>query len=113
MVDYPSSTLSVGIQNAIYAQPLYVAGMHVSGNSNCGSSPNYTCNMLVAVTQAGSVWAFNADSGKVIWSDCQSHDGITCTHGALWQEDCGNAGVPASRHSAPRQPVSRASFQHR
>ena len=94
LVDYPSSTLSVGIQNAIYAQPLYVAGMHVSGNSNCGSSPNYTCNMLVAVTQAGSVWAFNADSGKVIWSDCQSHDGITCTNGALWQEDCGNAGGP-------------------
>ena len=89
LVDYPAASLDVGsITNAIYAQPLYVAGMQVSGNSNCGSSPNYTCNMLVAVTQAGSVWAFNADSGKVIWSDCQSHDGITCTHGALWQEDC-------------------------
>ena len=88
LVDYPPASLGVGTNNAIYAQPLYVAGMQVNGNSNCGSSPNWTCNMLVAVTQLGSIWAFNADTGKVIWNDCQSHDGITCAHAALWQEDC-------------------------
>lgn len=102
LVDYPSSALQtagVGTTNGIYAQPLYVAGIQVSGNSNCGSSPSYTCNMLVAVTQSGSVWAFNAGTGAVIWSDCQSHDSISCTNEAPWQEDC--TGISSGPGLAP------------
>jgi len=49
--------------NEILAQPLYVAQIPTS-LTNCPSP----CNMLVVVTLSSSVFAFNADTGAVIWS---------------------------------------------
>ena len=72
--------------NWIQAQPLYVAQQSpASPLPNC---PN-PCNMLIAVTLTDSVFAWNADTGAPIWSDCQ---GAGCTNNALWVEDCGPSG---------------------
>ena len=78
-VDNSSSAL--GTYNPIYAQPLYVAGITVNSSyqSNCNNltvNSQPACNMLVAVTAYDSIWAWNADTGTVIfsrtglWSDC-------------------------------------------
>lgn len=51
------------VANPIYSQPLYVPGMTVSSpasTSNCSPS----CNMLVAATLNGTVFAWNADRGR-------------------------------------------------
>jgi hypothetical protein len=67
---FPSWMSEYGIEtNLIYAQPLYVAGITVNsagsvGNpGNCKTAGVYMCNMLVAETLYGSVWAWNADTG--------------------------------------------------
>ncbi len=75
--DLPSTAPS----NPIYAQPLYVAGIQTS-LSNC--TP--TCNMLLAATLNGTVFAFNTSNGSTVWS----RRGKTGTAGtnALWYDDC-------------------------
>ncbi len=76
--------------NPIYGQPLYVPGITITGNSNCNPNSPYTCNMVVVGTLAGSVWAWNADTGTVLWKRI----GTGGTKGAnyLWYDDCGTGG---------------------
>jgi hypothetical protein len=84
-VDTPGSGL--GSYNPVYAQPLYVAGITVNSayQSHCNNltvNQQPACNMLVAVTGYGSIYAWNADTGKTIFSR-------TALQGtALWN-DCG------------------------
>jgi len=91
IVDTPPA--SIGSTNPIYAQPLYVAGISLSPSAPSASQQycnNLTinsqpaCNMLLAVTLYGSVWAYNADTGHVIFSRTK-----------LWSSDCGpNSSIP-------------------
>lgn len=75
-----------GQPNQLEAQPLYVSQLSpASPLPNCPSP----CNMLVGATLTSSVYAWNADTGATIWSDCQ---GAGCTNNALWVEDCGPSG---------------------
>ena len=83
-----------GQANWIQAQPLYVS--QVSATPALPNCPN-PCNMLVAVTLTDTVFAFNADTGASIWSDCQS---AGCTNHALWVEDCGPNGHIATFSSS-------------
>jgi hypothetical protein len=69
--------------NRLEAQPLYVS--QISRTPALNNCPN-PCNMVVAVTLSDSVYAWNADTGATIWSDCQ---GTGCTGTALWASDCG------------------------
>ncbi|HUO28505.1 MAG TPA: hypothetical protein VMU80_04765 [Bryobacteraceae bacterium] len=78
--------------NPVYAQPLYVAGISVASNlaQNCNNllvNGNPACNMLLAVTLYGSVWAWNADTGAVIWNRTGKVQGGVLNY--LWYEDCG------------------------
>jgi hypothetical protein len=92
MVDTPPPSISKA--NPIYVQPLYIAGISLSPNapqqslSNCANlivNSQPACNMLVAVTLYGSIWAYNADTGRTIFSRL-----------ALFN-DCGpNSTVPVS-----------------
>ena len=92
LVDKPPSSISA--VNPIYAQPLYIAGISLSAAApqqsleNCSNltvNGQPACNMLLAVTLYGSVWAYNADTGQTIFSRL-----------ALWN-DCGpNSTVPVS-----------------
>jgi hypothetical protein len=78
--------------NGIWAQPLYVPGISVASpatTANCNASGGGPCNMLVSVTLGGSVFAWNADTGATLWSDCQ---GSGCTNNAPWVNDCGATG---------------------
>lgn len=78
--------------NPVYAQPLYVPGITITGNSNCNPNSPYTCNMVVAVTLAGSIWAWNADTGNVLWSRVGTSGAQGTNY--LWADDCGaNASV--------------------
>ena len=106
LVDTPPSSVfpawmsEYGIEtNLIYAQPLYTAGITVNSGGTVGQPGNctsaageYTCNMLVAETLYGSVWAWNADTGNLIFS----RQGTTNTAGqnALWYDDCPNPAIP-------------------
>jgi hypothetical protein len=45
--------------------------------------------MVVSVTLNGSVYAWNADNGTTLWSDCQE---AGCTNNAPWVNDCGASG---------------------
>jgi hypothetical protein len=81
-----------GQANEIMAQPLYVPGMSVASPANvanCNTSGSGTCNMVISVTLTGSVFAWNADTGKTLWSDCQ---GANCTNNPPWVNDCGASG---------------------
>jgi hypothetical protein len=81
-----------GLTNGIWAQPLYVPGISVqspANAANCNDSGGGTCNMLIAVTLNGSVYAWNADTGTTVWSDCQEPG---CTNNAPWVNDCGASG---------------------
>jgi hypothetical protein len=82
----------IGQANLIQAQPLYVS--QITSTPALTNCPN-PCNMLVSVTLTGSVFAWNADTGATIWSDCQRGTGCpNPTGNALWVEDCGqNGGV--------------------
>jgi hypothetical protein len=73
--------------NPIYAQPLYVPGMTVSSpanTDNCVSS----CNMLVAATLNGTVFAWNADTGMQLWSRQGGPNSNVQNSNALWYDDC-------------------------
>jgi hypothetical protein len=81
-----------GQTNRIQAQPLYVSA--ISTTPPLANCPN-PCNMLLAVTLAGSVYAWNADTGATIWNDCQE---TGCTSNALWVEDCPGGGLSTVQH---------------
>ncbi len=78
-----------GLNNRVQAQPLYVS--QVSTTPALNNCPN-PCNMLVAPTLTDGVYAWNADTGAVIWSDCQQPG---CTGHDLWYEDCGSTAGPS------------------
>jgi hypothetical protein len=85
--DLPATARS----NPIYAQPLYVAGIHTS-LTNC----NPSCNMVLGATLNGTVFAWNADNGGSPLSSRQGTSGGTIgTVNALWRDDCGSNGGPA------------------
>ena len=101
--DLPQITVDNGASfyqataNPIYAQPLYVPGMTVrspANTKNCGSS----CNMLVAATLNGTVFAWNADTGAQLWSRQGNPNQSVANSNALWYDDCGGGtpGVTAS-----------------
>ena len=79
--------------NGIWAQPLYVPGTSVASpanTANCDNNSSGTCNMLVTATLTGSIFAYNADTGATLWSDCQ---GAGCTNNPPWVNDCGATGI--------------------
>jgi hypothetical protein len=81
-----------GQTNGIWAQPLYVPKISVASpahTAHCNDFGSKMCNMLVSVTLNGSVFAWNADTGATLWSDCQ---GAGCTNNAPWVNDCGATG---------------------
>ena len=92
LVDTPPASISKA--NPIYAQPLYITGITLSPDAPTTSKENCAnltvngqpaCNMLVAVTLYGSVWGYNADTGRTIFSRLQ-----------IWK-DCGpNSTVPVN-----------------
>jgi hypothetical protein len=88
-VDTPPA--NIGLTNPIYAQPLYVAGISLNPSAPAASQQycnNLTingqpaCNMLVAATLYGSIWAYNADTGHTIfsrtelWNDCGPNSAV-------------------------------------
>ena len=78
--------------NQITAQPLYVPRSSVvspANTANCNDGGTGVCNMLVTATLTGSVYAWNADTGATLWSDCQ---GAGCTNNPPWVNDCGASG---------------------
>ena len=78
--------------NEIMAQPLYLPRASVvspANAANCNDSGTGTCNMLLSVTLSGSVFAWNADTGAPLWSDCR---GSGCTNNPPWVNDCGASG---------------------
>jgi hypothetical protein len=83
LVDSPPAT--IGASNPIYTQPLYIAGISLNANAPAQSLANCSnltvngqpgCNMLLVATLYSSLWAYNADTGQVIfsrlglWNDC-------------------------------------------
>jgi hypothetical protein len=81
-----------GQTNEIMAQPLYVPGTSVvspANTANCNDGGSGKCNMLISATLSGSVFAWNADTGTTLWSDCQ---GAGCTNNPPWVADCGALG---------------------
>lgn len=90
-VDQDTTVIPSGYtSNPIYGQPLYVPGISLLGNSACGTSPTYTCNMIVAGTLSGSVWAWNADTGSMLWKRVGKSGSKGTNH--LWADDCGATG---------------------
>jgi hypothetical protein len=92
-----------GANNAIQAQPLYVS--QISKTPALNNCPN-PCNMLVAVTLNDSVYAWNADTGATIWSDCQE---TGCTGQAPWTGDCGTtagAGISTAGYGTSGLPFA-------
>jgi hypothetical protein len=95
-VDDSSSALPSGAtSNPIMAQPLYVKGITTALGSCSG------CNMVVAVTLNGTVFAWVADgsgAGNLLWSRQGTPSGGQGNSGnALWYDDCGAGGAPAQR----------------
>jgi hypothetical protein len=94
-VDPPPSGFNT-TTNGVWAQPLYISNMSVTSpatTGNCDDNGGGTCNMLVVVTLAGSVFAFNAGGsstpGTVIWSRQGSTPSSEGNAGyALWYTDC-------------------------
>src|SRR5579871_2535802 len=104
MDDLPTSTPPAGIppysSNPIYAQPLFIPGITNSSYPNCSS----TCDMVVAATLNGTIFAWNADTLQLVWSRRGGPSGTTTGNAgtALWYGDCngatnGSVGVPFSR----------------
>jgi len=78
--------------NGIWAQPLYLPGTSVASpanTANCNENGSGKCNLLVSATLNGSIFAWNADTGTTLWSDCQ---GPGCTNNPPWVNDCGASG---------------------
>jgi hypothetical protein len=103
-VDDSASALPHGAtSNPIMAQPLYVKGITTTLGSCTG------CNMVIAVTLNGTVFAWIADgtgAGNLLWSrQGTPSSGQGNAGNALWYDDCGGTG------SAPAQRVSTLQFQ--
>jgi len=83
--------------NPIYAQPLYVPGMSVAKPANTANcNRGATCDMLVAATLNGTLFAWNADTGSPLWSRQGGPNPNGSNSNALWYDDCGNINVTAS-----------------
>ena len=55
---------STGLDGQVYAQPLYVSGVNVSGGTHQG-----THNVVYVATEHDSLYAIDGDSGTVLWQD--------------------------------------------
>jgi hypothetical protein len=89
LVDSPSSGSLAGY-NPIYAQPLYVPNIAVQHPLRGTCSPS--CDMVVIVTAYGSIFAYNADNGNLLWK--RTGTGGTAGTNWLWYDDCeAGAGV--------------------
>jgi len=85
--------------NPIMAQPLYVAGISVLSpayTANC----NPSCNMLIAVTLNDTVWAWNADTGGLLWNRKGAPGASPGTGNALWYDDCGSLASISTRNNS-------------
>ena len=82
LVDTPSGSGIAGY-NPIYTQPLYVPNIAVQHPVQGTCSPS--CDMLVIATAYGSIFAYNADNGYLLWS--RTGTGGTATNW-LWADDC-------------------------
>ncbi len=70
---------SAGVDGAVYAQPLYMAGVNVNGVSH---------NVLFGATENDSVYAFDADTGAPLWKVSFLSPGVTtCTAGKRREHD--------------------------
>ncbi len=70
---------SVPLDGAVYAQPLYVAGLTIGGGTH---------NVVFAATENDSVYAIDADTGSILWQRSFLSSGMTAVPSA--QEDCGD-----------------------
>ncbi len=59
-----SKQFSTGVDGQVYAQPLYVPSVTVTGGAQAG-----THNLVLVATQHDSLYAIDADSGVVVWHD--------------------------------------------
>jgi hypothetical protein len=90
------------VANPIYSQPLYVAGMSVASPANTANcNNNTTCNMVIASTLNGTLFAWNADNGAGLWArygtcnggaGCQQSGLLQPVGNAFWWDDCGGLG---------------------
>ena len=87
LVDSPPTSTGLEGNNPIYAQPLYVAGITVPNPVKGTCSP---CNMVVLATAFGSIFAYNADTGDLLWK--RSGTGGKPGTNWLWADDCGATG---------------------
>lgn len=101
--DLPLNALS----NPIYAQPLYVAGASLANKKsvNYAGCQNLSgkCNILVAVTLNDTVFAWNADTGAILWSIQAGSVGKGApnyvTQPPLWSGDCSPVGGPVNQYT--------------
>ncbi len=96
-----SDTLTGGVMNEVFAQPLYVAGISTS-LANCTPS----CNMLVVGTLSSSLWAWNADTGAVVWKRTTQTTGGAQTTNLFWYDDCTSFGSLATPPAIPDIPYA-------
>jgi hypothetical protein len=89
--DLPSGQRS----NPVYASPLYVPNIKINGapsGSNCYNGG--TCNLVVATTLNGTVFAWDADTYTQIWNRQGNPSAAQGSAGnALWWDDCSDAGA--------------------
>jgi len=91
------STFYQATANPIYAQPLYVPGLSVASPANTANcNHGGTCDMLVAATLNGTLFAWNADTGLPLWSRQGGPNPNGSNSNALWYDDCNNLNVTAS-----------------
>ncbi len=68
---------SVSVDGAVYAQPLYMAGVNINGGTH---------NVVFAATEHDSVYAIDADSGVIYWQRSFLDSGMTTVAATL--ESC-------------------------
>jgi hypothetical protein len=71
--------------------------------AHCNYQGSGKCNMLVSVTLSGSIYAWNADAGVALWSDCQ---GAGCTNRPPWVYDCGASGSVSTQYGLSGLPFA-------
>jgi len=87
LVDTPPASTGLEANNPIYAQPLYVSSITVLNPVKGTCKP---CNMVVLATAFGSIFAYNADNGNLLWS--RTGTGGRPGTNWLWADDCGATG---------------------
>lgn len=55
---------STGLDGQVYAQPLYVSGVNVTGGTHQG-----THNVVYVATEHDSLYAIDGDTGTILWQD--------------------------------------------